>query len=97
MPISPFRESIHSDWIGICLPLLPKNHKFGPSSLATITLGACFWLFNPDAAYINTSFAERQNLTMRMSMRRLPNLRASGVQLFMEQIPKQTETPPEKR
>jgi hypothetical protein len=32
----------------------------------------------PDGAYISTSFAERQNLTMRMSMRRFARLTNAG-------------------
>jgi IS1 family transposase len=45
-----------------------KDSRYSPPSIVgtqTNTISG-----NPDAAYINTSFAERQNLTMRMSMRR---------------------------
>ena len=54
------------------LPTVPQFEIFRISRLVYKQIGAIRQVFqgDPDSASINTSFAERQNLAMRMSRRR---------------------------
>ena len=58
------------------LPTVPRFEIFRISLLVYKWIGAIREVFqgDPDSASINTSFAERQNLAMRMSRRRFTGL-----------------------